>query len=274
LFGGFASTICWPLSALLVEHAGWRGTCLSYAAVQIAFALPVHLVVLPRGSSIGSVGAQAAANHQVRLDGQDQLIFLLLASSLTIAAGILSIIGTHLLPTLLARGMDVSAAVALGAIVSQVGARTSEALAGHRYHPVWTMVASGVMVAAQHGCWPLICRSWPLRSSSTAPAPASAGWRAERFRSLCSVPIAIRCSWPPCAPVACGDGGGAVCRRLGVRKAWRRRHTGPFSRLRNGERGRGRNPAYCHLARVRLLSGCRTCDLAFHSVAGQDNRSG
>ena len=90
LFGGFASTICWPLSALLVEHAGWRGTCLSYAAVQLAFAPPVHLVVLPRGSNIGSVGAQAAANHQVRLDGQDQLIFLLLASSLTIAAGSLS----------------------------------------------------------------------------------------------------------------------------------------------------------------------------------------
>jgi MFS family permease len=25
LYGGFASTICWPLSALLVEQLGWRG---------------------------------------------------------------------------------------------------------------------------------------------------------------------------------------------------------------------------------------------------------
>ena len=25
LFGGFASTICWPLSAFLAEHFGWRG---------------------------------------------------------------------------------------------------------------------------------------------------------------------------------------------------------------------------------------------------------
>jgi MFS family permease len=29
LFGGFASTVCWPLSAFLVVHAGWRGTCLA-----------------------------------------------------------------------------------------------------------------------------------------------------------------------------------------------------------------------------------------------------
>jgi MFS family permease len=33
LFGGFASTVCWPLSAFLVEHVRWRGTCLTYAAV-------------------------------------------------------------------------------------------------------------------------------------------------------------------------------------------------------------------------------------------------
>jgi MFS family permease len=34
LFGGFASTVCWPLSALLVEHLGWRGACFAYAAMR------------------------------------------------------------------------------------------------------------------------------------------------------------------------------------------------------------------------------------------------
>lgn len=33
LFGGFARTVCWPLSAFLVETCGWRGTCLVYAAL-------------------------------------------------------------------------------------------------------------------------------------------------------------------------------------------------------------------------------------------------
>ena len=31
LFGGFASTVCWPLSAFLAETFGWRGACLVYA---------------------------------------------------------------------------------------------------------------------------------------------------------------------------------------------------------------------------------------------------
>ena len=51
LFGGFASTVCWPLTAFLVEHLGWRGACLSYAAIQIAIALPIHLILLPRISA-------------------------------------------------------------------------------------------------------------------------------------------------------------------------------------------------------------------------------
>ncbi|MBV8839432.1 MAG: MFS transporter, partial [Alphaproteobacteria bacterium] len=37
LFGGFASTVCWPLSAFLVEQLGWRGACFVYAAIQLGF---------------------------------------------------------------------------------------------------------------------------------------------------------------------------------------------------------------------------------------------
>src|SRR5918995_2640595 len=48
LWGGFASTVCWPLSAYLVEGLGWRGTCFAYAALQLAAALPAHLLLLPR----------------------------------------------------------------------------------------------------------------------------------------------------------------------------------------------------------------------------------
>jgi MFS family permease len=31
LFGGFSSTICWPLSAFLIEMIGWRYACVAYA---------------------------------------------------------------------------------------------------------------------------------------------------------------------------------------------------------------------------------------------------
>src|SRR6202022_3037493 len=48
LFGGFASTVCWPLSAFLDTHLGWRGAFFVYAALQVAVALPIYLFVLPR----------------------------------------------------------------------------------------------------------------------------------------------------------------------------------------------------------------------------------
>ena len=47
LFGGFASTVCWPLSAFLDAHLGWRGVCLVYAGFQLAVALPAYVFVLP-----------------------------------------------------------------------------------------------------------------------------------------------------------------------------------------------------------------------------------
>ncbi len=48
LFGGFSSTVCWPLSAVLVDHLGWRGTCLAYAGLHAAVLLPLYLLALPR----------------------------------------------------------------------------------------------------------------------------------------------------------------------------------------------------------------------------------
>ncbi len=47
LFGGFASTVCWPLSAFLVEHFGWRDACLTYAAWHLCIGLPLYLTVIP-----------------------------------------------------------------------------------------------------------------------------------------------------------------------------------------------------------------------------------
>jgi MFS family permease len=37
LFGGFSSTVCWPLSALMATQLGWRGTCIAYATVQLDY---------------------------------------------------------------------------------------------------------------------------------------------------------------------------------------------------------------------------------------------
>ena len=72
---------------------------------------------------------------------------------LTISAGIGSIVVVHLLIFLQARGMDYAAAVAAGTIFgpAQVGARVIERLFGQGYHPIWTMVASCVLMAVGMG---------------------------------------------------------------------------------------------------------------------------
>jgi MFS family permease len=61
LFAGFASTLCWPLSAYLVERQGWRGACFIYAAIQIGVALPILLLALPGRSFIAP-----STDHEAR----------------------------------------------------------------------------------------------------------------------------------------------------------------------------------------------------------------
>jgi MFS family permease len=154
LFAGFASTVCWPLSAYLVEHLGWRGACFIYAAIQIAVALPILLLALPR-RSLNALPTEEdeGARLGARLAPGELPIFALLALVLTLSAAILSMVGVHLLPLLQARGLELSVAVGLGAMVgpSQVGARVVEMLAARHYQPIWTMVASAVLVAVGIG---------------------------------------------------------------------------------------------------------------------------
>jgi len=154
LWGGFASTVCWPLSAYLVEHLGWRGTCMVYAAIQAVVCLPLHAFVLPGAGTVAPDGTSRASGSR-RLEGtvlsRDRRMqaFILLAVVLTLGSVITSMIAVHLLTFLQARGLELAAAVALGALVgpSQVGARVVEMAFGRRYHPIWTMTASTVLMA-------------------------------------------------------------------------------------------------------------------------------
>ena len=57
LIGGFASTVCWPLSALLLGYFGWRGTCLAYAVVNLGLVLPLYRFGLPAEAPAGHAGA-------------------------------------------------------------------------------------------------------------------------------------------------------------------------------------------------------------------------
>jgi len=155
LWGGFASTVCWPLSAWLVEHLGWRGACGVYAAIQVLISLPLHAFILPGIGTVRPDGTPSGSTPEApappTLTGVRRIrAFLLLAAVLTLGAVTASMIGVHLLTFLQARGLELAGAVALGALVgpSQVGARVVEMAFGRHYHPIWTMVASVALVAA------------------------------------------------------------------------------------------------------------------------------
>ena len=194
LFGGFASTVCWPLSAFLAARFGWRGTCLTYAAIQLAVALPVHLLALPN-ATVSETGAAAEKRSPAHLRSDEYATFGLLAAVLTLGASVLSIIGTHLLPLLTARGFEMSVAVAFGAIVgpTQVGARVIELLIGNRYDPVWTIVASAALVAIAALMMLSGFSMVALAIALMAQETASVRSLGERCRSRYSALIATRC---------------------------------------------------------------------------------
>jgi MFS family permease len=154
VFGGLASTVCWPLSAFLTAELGWRGACLVYAVVHLVFCLPLNLFMLPRGNPApSSIAADQAAPPPLPGGGPSgrrrTVQFVLLATIVTLNSGLVAVISVHLLSILQTRGMGLAAAVALGALIgpSQVGARLMELAFGRFYHPLWTLVASLTFIA-------------------------------------------------------------------------------------------------------------------------------
>ena len=152
LFGGFASTVCWPLSAFMIEHAGWRGACLIYAGLHLLLSLPLQMAVVRPALASGEAApgaADASTQSEPPRIAHESLIFALLALVLSLAAGIGAIVVVHLLIFLQARGVDFTLAVSLGTLFgpAQVGARVVERLFGARYHPIWTMIGACALMA-------------------------------------------------------------------------------------------------------------------------------
>jgi MFS family permease len=48
LIAGLASTVGWPLSALLNDSFGWRGACLGWAALNLLLCLPINRFLIPQ----------------------------------------------------------------------------------------------------------------------------------------------------------------------------------------------------------------------------------
>ena len=155
LFGGFASTVFWPLGATLVETFGWRTTTMIYAGLHLAVGLPMQLLAIPRDARAAPAHAAPAASpaavtpSAAVLTSAERLQYSLFALVLTVTSAIGAIVIVHLLIFMQARGLSFAVAVSLGTLFgpSQVAARVIESLFGRHYHPIWTMVASCTFMA-------------------------------------------------------------------------------------------------------------------------------
>ena len=66
LFGGLAGTLFWPLTSVLHDALGWRGTCGVFALMHLLVCMPIHWRMIPadvpRSSSTGGVADATAAS--------------------------------------------------------------------------------------------------------------------------------------------------------------------------------------------------------------------
>ncbi|MGN7127367.1 MFS transporter [Methylorubrum thiocyanatum] len=147
LWGGFASTVCWPLSAFLVEQVGWRGACLAYAGLHLAVTLPLVLGLIPGVPASAEVdGGEHRADAP--LAPRERRAFLLMAGVLVLGGTVTTMVSVHLITLLQARGVALAAAVSYGALIgpAQVAARVVEMANKGRHHPLWTLMVAMVLV--------------------------------------------------------------------------------------------------------------------------------
>ncbi len=144
LISGFASTLTWPLVALLIEHLGWRLTCVAYALVLLACVAPLYWRALPAG-----VGIRIASKaRQLAEDRVDPRVYWLLTAIFAIGAVLMTAVAVHLVSILQGQGHSLVAAIGFAAVLGpcQVGSRIVQIFARKR-HPLWTTLISVVLVA-------------------------------------------------------------------------------------------------------------------------------
>jgi predicted MFS family arabinose efflux permease len=143
LIAGFASTVGWPLSALLEAHFGWRGACLVWAALNLFIGLPLNRLLVPRAPPPSRATEAQGTTGPAPRGAMPLLAFVFGATWFVTGA-----MAAHLPRLLEIAGASATAAIAAAALVgpAQVAARLVEFGALKRTHPL----ISARLAAALH----------------------------------------------------------------------------------------------------------------------------
>ncbi len=126
LFGGFASTVGWPLSTLLEAHVGWRGACFAWAALHLVVGLPLNGSLPKVVETSGGAPVPSASSDEVR--GTSRKPAILLGIVFAVTWFVSTAMAAHLPHLLMAGGATLATAVLVGALIgpAQVAARILE----------------------------------------------------------------------------------------------------------------------------------------------------
>ncbi|MDB5517532.1 MAG: Major facilitator superfamily 1 [Tardiphaga sp.] len=163
--GGFASTVGWPATHFLLEHLGWRGTYLAFAAVFALVIAPLHAFALPRSVAVvpppAVAGPTVMAAPLLRPEGWP---FILLAAAFSLHAFLLSGVTSNWLAMLERGGLSAATVVTIGAMFgpAQVASRLTDFwLAGHT-HPLWIARGAVALMAFAFAMLALTGISFPV----------------------------------------------------------------------------------------------------------------
>ena len=163
LFGGFASTVFWPLSQFLLDTIGWRDAFLVYAALHLLLCLPLHLLFTPaRVTRAARTAEDAAAGPAARVPPPGT--FAWLATAFSLAAFVAAALSAHLIGLLTAGGLAARDAVLVGAMIGpmQVAGRLMEMGMGPRVNARIVGFLAFALLAIAVALLPAIGSLWIL----------------------------------------------------------------------------------------------------------------
>ena len=150
LIAGFASTVGWPLSALMDAEIGWRGACFVWAGLHLFVALPMNWRLIPAvadrrdvpKAAPNAAAAQAGDVEHAAHGRQRQRTFFWLAVYFATTAFVTSAYAAHLPGLLGTMGAGAAGALLAAALLgpAQVAARLAEfgIISRYRVHALTT----------------------------------------------------------------------------------------------------------------------------------------
>lgn len=149
LIAGFASSVSWPVTALIEAQGGWRAACVFWALMHLTVGWFIHHRWIPPYVAEPPV-PDASADHSVSaaVPPAGMTVLVLIAVAFTASGFVFASMATHLPQVLIESGLAPAAAISAAALVgiAAVAGRLAEAGLLRRFHPLM----SGYTAASLH----------------------------------------------------------------------------------------------------------------------------